>query len=57
MPRTAPVETLCFLGKRCMGALEFEPAFDVMHDTNSKYEIDTLVEVAKEVLRQKHFKC
>ena len=21
-----PVETLCFLGKRCMGALEFEPA-------------------------------
>ena len=48
-----PVENLCFLGKRCMGALEFEPAFDVMHDTNSKYEIDTLVEVAKEALRQK----
>ena len=23
-----PIETLCFLGKRCMGALEFEPAMD-----------------------------
>lgn len=23
-----PIETLCFLGKRCMGALEFEPAVD-----------------------------
>lgn len=21
-----PIESLCFLGKRCMGALEFEPA-------------------------------
>lgn len=24
-----PVETLCFLGKRCMGALEFEPAMEL----------------------------
>ena len=24
-----PIETLCFLGKRCMGALEFEPATDI----------------------------
>ena len=30
MGRTSsnPVETLCFMGKRCMGALEFEPAMD-----------------------------
>ena len=24
------IETLCFLGKRCMGALEFEPAIDAV---------------------------
>ena len=48
-----PVETLCFLGKRCMGALEFEPAFDVGYDVHEKFEIDTLVEVAKDALAQK----
>ena len=48
-----PIESLCFLGKRCMGALEFEPAMDVSYDINTKYEIDTLVEVAKEALDQK----
>ena len=25
------IETLCFLGKRCMGALEFEPAIFLTH--------------------------
>ena len=48
-----PVETLCFLGKRCMGALEFEPAFGVGYDVHEKFEIDTLVEVAKDALAQK----
>ena len=46
------VETLCFLGKRCMGALEFEPA---IHDysPNLKIEIDSLVDVASEALLKK----
>lgn len=48
-----PVETLCFLGKRCMGALEFEPAVDVPFDPNARFEIDALVTVAREALAQK----
>ncbi len=48
-----PIETLCFLGKRCMGALEFEPAVDMPFDPQTRFEIDTLVEVAKEALMQK----
>lgn len=48
-----PVETLCFLGKRCMGALEFEPAMDVPYDPHAKYEIDSLVSVASDALAEK----
>lgn len=48
-----PIETLCFLGKRCMGALEFEPAMDIAYDKNAKFEIDSLVNVASEALSQK----
>jgi len=48
-----PIETLCFLGKRCMGALEFEPALDVGYAIQEKFEIDTLVEVAKDAFNQK----
>ncbi|MBP1539545.1 MAG: type II toxin-antitoxin system HipA family toxin [Prevotella sp.] len=48
-----PIESLCFLGKRCMGALEFEPAIEGAYDSNVKFEIDKLVEVAKEALSEK----
>ena len=48
-----PIETLCFLGKRCMGALEFEPAIDLDFDAHAKIEIDALVNVAKEALSEK----
>ena len=48
-----PVETLCFLGKRCMGALEFEPALDSGYNSNQRFEIDSLVDVAREALSQK----
>ena len=48
-----PVETLCFLGKRCMGALEFEPAIEVGLDSSARFEIDTLVDVAREALSEK----
>lgn len=37
-----PIETLCFLGKRCMGALEFEPAMDMPYDPHARFEIDSL---------------
>ena len=47
------VETLCFLGKRCMGALEFEPAMDTPYNDDVKIELDSLVEVASEALAEK----
>ncbi len=47
------VETLCFLGKRCMGALEFEPAMDTPYGNDVKIELDSLVEVASEALAEK----
>ena len=48
-----PIESLCFLGKRCMGALEFEPAIDISYGHDDRFEIDKLVEVAKEALAEK----
>lgn len=48
-----PVESLCFLGKRCMGAMEFEPATGPDANPNLKIEIDSLVEVAREALSNK----
>lgn len=47
------VETLCFLGKRCMGALEFEPAMDTPYSSDVRIELDSLVEVASEALSEK----
>lgn len=48
-----PVETLCFLGKRCMGALEFEPAMDLPYDPHARFEMDSLVHVASDALAEK----
>ena len=47
------VETLCYLGKRCMGALEFEPAMDAPYSPDVRIELDSLVEVAREALSKK----
>jgi serine/threonine-protein kinase HipA len=47
------IESLCFLGKRCMGALEFEPAMDIPYDTSTQFEIDALVNIASEALTAK----
>ena len=46
------IETLCFLGKRCMGALEFEPAIESI-DTDIRIEVNSLVDVAREALADK----
>jgi serine/threonine-protein kinase HipA len=48
-----PIETLCFFGKRCMGALEFEPAMDMPYNSSTKIEINALVNVASEALAEK----
>lgn len=47
------VETLCYFGKRCMGALEFEPAMDAPYSPDVRIELDSLVEVASEALSEK----
>ncbi|MGM9738156.1 MAG: type II toxin-antitoxin system HipA family toxin [Candidatus Cryptobacteroides sp.] len=46
------IETLCFLGKRCMGALEFEPAIETANP-DIRIEIESLVDVAQEALEDK----
>ena len=48
-----PLESLCFLGKRCMGALEFEPSIGPSSDDDIQFEINSLVEVAREALSNK----
>lgn len=48
-----PVESLCFLGQRCMGALEFEPATGPASDGDMRFEIDSLVDVARDALSKK----
>ncbi|MCQ2058847.1 MAG: type II toxin-antitoxin system HipA family toxin [Bacteroidaceae bacterium] len=48
-----PIESLCFMGKRCMGALEYEPAIEGMFAPEQRLELDNLVAVASEALTEK----
>ena len=43
-----PIERLCYIGKRGMGALEFEPA--VMTEKSNPVEVEDLVKLAQEIL-------
>ncbi len=45
-----PVELLCFIGRRGMGALEFEPVVPKTNNTASKIELDSLIHIAQEIL-------
>jgi serine/threonine-protein kinase HipA len=45
-----PVETLCFIGERGMGALEFKPVQPQIKNTSTKIELDSLIEIAEEIL-------
>lgn len=45
-----PVEMLCFIGKRAMGALEFEPNEPRISDRSVKIEISDLVKIANDIL-------
>lgn len=50
----SPVERLCYIGNRGMGALEFEPSpGNLAADTSQPLEIATLVQLAQEVLSQR----
>ena len=45
-----PVEMLCFIGERGVGALEFEPPEPKVSQTSTKIEINDLVNVVNEIL-------
>ena len=45
-----PVEMLCFIGERGMGALEFEPVVPKASGKATNIEIDGLVQIAQEIL-------
>lgn len=48
-----PVEKLCFIGKRGMGALEFEPALGQANNNAFSIELDSLVNVANRMLKER----
>ncbi len=48
-----PVELLCFIGTRGMGALEFEPTIVGEYKRSVAIELDSLVDVARSMLRSK----
>lgn len=48
-----PVETLCFIGSRAMGALEFEPAQFPNAKQTFTVELEGLVDIAKKMLSQR----
>ncbi|MCH8553939.1 MAG: type II toxin-antitoxin system HipA family toxin [Schleiferiaceae bacterium] len=48
-----PVEKLCFMGTRGMGALEFEPAQPKGAKQSQLLELETLVDVAKRMLDER----
>jgi serine/threonine-protein kinase HipA len=45
-----PVELLCFIGKRGMGALEFEPVLPKANNRSTRIELSSLVKIAHEIL-------
>ena len=45
-----PVEMLCFIGTRGMGAIEIEPAYPKSDKRSSAVEIESLVEIAEKIL-------
>ena len=48
-----PVDRLCYIGKRGMGALEFEPANNISIENSNPIQIQELVKFAKEVLENR----
>lgn len=48
-----PVEKLCFIGTRGMGALEYFPALFNSHERSQKLELQNLVTTAQKILTQR----
>lgn len=45
-----PVETLCFIGQRAMGALEFEPAMPKDRGQSIRLEMNELIDITSKIL-------
>jgi len=52
-----PIDRLCYVGKRAMGALEFIPSEDHGLDSSSSIQINELTELAKMVLNKREEFC
>lgn len=48
-----PVETLCFIGSRAMGALEFKPRLSLFEQPTEALELDNLVHIARQMMLEK----
>jgi serine/threonine-protein kinase HipA len=48
-----PVERLCYMGNRSMGALEFEPALNTNKELSATIELKSLVEMAQQILGER----
>ncbi len=51
--KSSPVDHLSFIGKRGMGALEYEPARDLGEDSAFSVDVENLYQFAKEILSQR----
>ncbi len=45
-----PLDRLCYIGTRGMGALEFQPAKNIGHSQTTELEVDKLAQLAEKVL-------
>ena len=48
-----PVERLCYIGKRGMGALEYEPATSPIQNISNSIEIKDLIKLANDILNER----
>src|SRR5690606_20115057 len=48
-----PVELLCFIGNRGMGALEFEPSTVTPNSKTSLLELSSLIEITRKLLESR----
>lgn len=49
-----PVERLCYIGTRGMGALEFEPILTPFDQSSTQLELNDLVKLAKKILDERY---
>jgi len=47
-----PIERLCYVGKRGMGALEYEPAAELISNKEEKIFVDDLLQTARDILAE-----